>query len=159
VPWLEELNPPQVEAFLVASARLVVPDYGARTTDVFSQKLVQQYEPLLQKHVSRRQRRLLEELAPHIAAPHGTPPPAEPFVASLMRAELRAAYLLTGDLLAAIDELRAMDGHLHRATQTASRLALHAVLDHAYAGDLVRFALSSEATALRRRIGASWTGG
>jgi hypothetical protein len=33
-----------------------------------------------------------------------------------------------------------------------------AVLDHPFAGDVVRFALTPEATALRRRVGSTWAG-
>jgi hypothetical protein len=64
---------------------------------------------------------------------------------------------LTGDLLAVIDDLRAADPALLRATERPGRNALEAVLEHPYAGDLCRFALTPEATALRRRLGSTWT--
>lgn len=157
VPWLEELPPPHIEAFLIAAARQVIPNYGEEHVDVISSKLVAQYEAGVQKHIARRQRRLLDELGPHLMTAQGAPLPAEVFVDALARAELRVAYLLTGDLLASIDELRALDPHLMRATDSPGPGALAAVLDHPYAGDLVRFALTPEATALRRRVGATWT--
>jgi hypothetical protein len=157
VPWLEELPPPHIEALLFAAARQVVPGYGADDVDVLTSKLVAQHEPAVARVLTRRQRRLLEELAPHIAAPQGRPLPVEAFVGALARAELRAAYVLCGDLLAVVDETRALDAGLHRATEAPSQGALVAVLDHAYAGDVVRFALTPESTALRRRIGATWT--
>jgi hypothetical protein len=65
--------------------------------------------------------------------------------------------LLTGDLLATIDELRALDPPLMTATETPGRGALGAVLDHPFAGDVAHFALAAEATALRRRVGSTWT--
>ena len=94
VPWLEELPPPHVEAFLVAAARLqVVPELRRRLRrDVLSKKLVLTYEPTVARALSRRQRKTLEELAPHIAAPQGRPLPIDSFVSALGKAELRAAY-------------------------------------------------------------------
>ena len=158
VPWLEELPPLHIEALLIAAARQVVPGYAADDIDVLTAKLVTQHEGPVAKALSRRQKKILEELAPHIAAPAGRTMPAEAFVSALARAEMRTSYLLGGDLLATIDELRAMDATLHRATESPSPTALAAVLEHPYAGDIARFALTSEATALRRRGGASWTG-
>ncbi len=159
VPWLEELPPPHIEAFLIAAARQAVPGYGSDALDVLSEKLVAQYEASIAKALSRKHRRLLEELAPHIASPQGRPPPIEAFIAALGRAELRAAYLLTGDLLATIDDVRSVDPMLLRATEQPGRQALGAVLDHPYAGDATRFAMSSEAAALKRRFGSAWATG
>jgi tetratricopeptide (TPR) repeat protein len=157
VPWLEELPPPHIEALLIAAARQASPSYAHDSVDVLSAKLVAQYEPSVQRAISRRQRRLLEELAPHMGAHQGKPPPVEDFVMGLARGELRGTYLLTGDLLAVIDDLRAADPALLRATERPGRNALDAVLEHPYAGDLCRFALTPEATALRRRLGSTWT--
>ncbi|WP_198104531.1 hypothetical protein, partial [Clostridioides difficile] len=92
---LEELPPPHIEAFLIAASRAVVPGYAQDDLDVLSAKLVAQYESTVAKALSRKQKRVLEELAPHIAAPQGRPMPVDAFVATLARAELRVAYLLT----------------------------------------------------------------
>jgi tetratricopeptide (TPR) repeat protein len=158
VPWLEELPPPHIEAFLIACARQIVPNYGADEVDVLSSKVVAQYEPTVRKEINRRQRKLLEELGPHIAAPQGRPIAIDVLIGALARAELRIAYLLTGDLLAAIDELRGMDPQFLQATEQPGRTALAAVLQHPFAGDVTRYALTAEATALRRRIASTWTG-
>jgi tetratricopeptide (TPR) repeat protein len=157
VPWLEELPPPHIEALLIAAARQASPSYALDSVDVLSAKLVAQYEPSVQRAISRRQRKLLEELAPHMGSHHGKPPPVEDFVMGLARGELRGTYLLTGDLLAVIDDLRAADPALLRATERPGRAALQAVLEHPFAGDLCRFALTPEATGLRRRLGSTWT--
>jgi len=159
VPWLEELPPPHIEALLIAAARQVVPGFGDDFVDVLAKKLVATYEPSVARALTRRHRKMLEELAPHIAAPQGKPLPIETFIGALARAELRAAYLLCGDLLATIDELRALDPALLRASDRPGPGSLAAVLDHAFAGDVVRFALTTEATGLRRRIGTGWTAG
>ena len=143
---------------LIACARQVVHGYGADELDVLSQKLVAQYEPNVARALGRRQRKLLEELAPHIGAPQGRPIPIDTFIGALAQAEVRAASLLTGDLLATLDEMRALDAPLFHATEVPGPLTLKAVLEHPFAGDVCRFALSGEAMALRRRIGTSWTG-
>jgi hypothetical protein len=135
----------------------VVPGYASDEVDVIASKLVLQHESGVARALTRRQKKLLEELAPHIAAPQGKPMPIDDFVGALSRAELRAAYIVTGDLLATLDELRANDPLLHRATSSPSASALAAVLEHPIAGDVARFALTTEATALRRRVGATWT--
>ncbi|HEY2516601.1 MAG TPA: hypothetical protein VGI39_37280, partial [Polyangiaceae bacterium] len=158
VPWLEELPPPHVEAFLVAAARQVVPNFGDDFVDVLSKKLVLTYEPTVTRALSRRQRKTLEELAPHIAAPQGRPLPIDSFVSALAKAELRAAYLLCGDLLATTDEIRSLDPAFSRATERPGPASVNAALEHPFAGDVARFALTAEATALRRRIGTTWTG-
>jgi hypothetical protein len=158
VPWLEELPPPHVEALLIAAARQVAPAYGGDDLDALASKLVSQYEPNVAKALTRKQKKLLEELTPHIVAPQGRPMPVDVFIGALARAELRIGYLLTGDLLATIDELRGLDAGFLHATETPGRAALQAVLEHPFAGDVIRFALTSEATALRRRVGATWTG-
>lgn len=80
------------------------------------------------------------------------------FMALVARCELRIAYVLTGDLLSTIDELRALDASFLQQTETPGVIALRAVLEHRYAGDVARFALTREATALRRRVGSTWTG-
>jgi cellulose synthase operon protein C len=152
VPWLEEISPAQIEALLVAAARQVVKGYG--TADA---SLVAQHEAAIARALSRRQRRLLEDLAPQLAAPTAKPPPADEFVQALIRAELRAAFLLSGDLLAMLEEMRPLDGELHAALEAPGTGALATLLDHPLAGDLVRFALTPEATALRRRLGSTWT--
>jgi tetratricopeptide (TPR) repeat protein len=155
VPWLEELPPPHMAALLVAAARLVAPLYG-QDSDV-SQKLVSQYEGAVQREVTRKQRQALEKLAPALTAKDSRPLTGDALLSILAKAELRAAYLLTGDLLATIDELRALDNALMTATETPGRAALGAVLDHPFAGDVAHFALGAEATALRRRVGSTWT--
>jgi len=152
VPWLEELTPKQVEALLTAAARQVVKAYGSGEGE-----LVGGYEAALAKALTRRQRKVLEELAPHIAAPRSPPLAADAFVLALARAELRAAFLVTGDLRAALEEMRPGQADLNAAMESPGTGALAAVLAHPLAQDLVRFALAPEATSLRRRLGTTWT--
>ncbi len=99
VPWLEEMAPPHIEALLVAAARQVVPGYGEGDLDVLAAKLVSQQEAGVGRALARRQRKLLDELAPHIALPSSRVPAVDVFASALVRAELRTAFVLTGDLL------------------------------------------------------------
>ncbi len=158
VPWLEELPPPHIEAMLCAAGRAVNPAFGKDDIDVLSLKLVLQYEPNLVKELSRKQKQNLEKLIPMMNGPQGRLVGIDVLIGALARAELRIAYLLTGDVLATIDELRGLDGAFLQATETPGRQSLGAVLDHAFAGDVVRYALTPEATALRRRVGSTWAG-
>jgi hypothetical protein len=158
VPWLEELPPPHIEAMLVAAARCVFPAFGKEDIDVLSQKLVSQYEPNFAKELSRKHRQNLEKIIPLMSSPQGRLVAIDVLIGALARAELRIAYLLTGDVLATIDELRGLDAAFLAATESPGRHSLAAVLDHPFAGDVVRYALTSEATALRRRVGATWAG-
>ncbi len=159
VPWLEELPPPHIEALLVAAGRVVTPTYGHDDVDVIAQKLVAQYEPSLAKELSRKQKQALEKLAPMMKAPStGRLIGIDVLIGALARAELRIAYVLTGDVLATIDELRGLDPGFLQATESAGRGSVAAVLDHPFAGDVVRFALTPEASALRRRVGSAWAG-
>ncbi len=158
VPWLEELPPPHIEAMLVAAARAIHPVYGKDDVDVLSLKLVMQYEPNIAKELTRKQRQALEKLIPLMSAPQGRMIGIDVLIGALARAELRIAYVLTGDVLATIDELRGLDSAFLQATESPGRGSVAAVLDHPFAGDVVRFALTPEATALRRRVGATWAG-
>jgi tetratricopeptide (TPR) repeat protein len=157
VPWLDELPPEHVSAFLVACARQAVPAYATESLDATAEALVAHYEKDVARAVSRRQRKLLEELAAHIDAPQGRPIPADIFVPALRRAECRAAYLLGGDLLALVDELGICDASLRHAIERGGRIPVVAVLEHLLAGDVVRFALTPDAVALRRHLGTVWT--
>jgi len=158
VPWLEELPPPHIEAMLCAAARCAYPGFGKDDIDVLSMKLVLQYEPNIAKELSRKHKQNLERLAPMLASPQARLVPIDMLIGALARAELRIAYLLTGDVLATIDELRGLDAGFLQATEHPGRQSLGAVLDHPFAGDVVRYALTTEASALRRRVGSTWAG-
>jgi tetratricopeptide (TPR) repeat protein len=150
VPWLRELSAPNIEALLVAAARQVVPAYGRGGKDVAG------YDAGLARVLTRRQRKLLEELGAHLGAPKGAPPPMDEFVDALTRAELRVAFVLSGDLLAVIDEVGLADAALRAAARAPGGATLATCLDHTRIGDVIRFGLTPEATSLRRRVGSIW---
>jgi len=158
VPWLGELPAAHVQALLVAAARQAVPTYATDDLDGATSALVTRYAPGVARALSRRQRKALEELAPRLASPQSRLPAMSDFVDALSRAELRAAFLVSGDLLALLGTMAGDDAALRGALAAPGPQALSTVLLHPRAGDLVRFALSREATALRRRLGSLWTG-
>ncbi len=154
VPWLEELSPSNAEAFLVAAARHVAPEYGRDREDA---QLVAQYQPGIGRTLTRRQKRLLDELAPHLTSPDAQAPDIREITEAVHRAELRAAFLVGGDFLAIVDAQASLDPELLEAIEIPSTRALSTVLEHPLVGDVSRFALGSEATALRHRLGSIWT--
>jgi hypothetical protein len=79
------------------------------------------------------------------------------FVDALTRAELRTAFLIGGDLIGLLETMTPTDAPLREALAAPGPQALATVLQHPRAGDVVRFALTREATALRRRLGSTWT--
>jgi tetratricopeptide (TPR) repeat protein len=93
----------------------------------------------VQKALSRKARRQLEELAPSV-----TSLDAAALVRGVDRATTRAAYLLTGDLVSALDYLRRADPTSDPATPGAPSC------------ELLRYALSADAAAMRRRLGTTW---
>jgi tetratricopeptide (TPR) repeat protein len=149
VPWLDEIELPGVEAYLVGAARQVAPAYGPDSPSASA------YASALGRALTRRQRKLLDELAPHLASGAAGAVDWSPadFASSIHRAELRLAYVLGGDLLAVADELRTRDAAFAEATTTN---ALAAALEHAELGDVIRFAFTPDAISLRRRIGSVW---
>jgi hypothetical protein len=156
VPWLGELPLAHARALLVGAARTAVPAYASADPDPPDAALTGQLGALVAKAVSRKQRRQLEELVPRLSA-RQPPLPFADLLGSLMRAELRTAFLLTGDLLSLLDDLATADAALQGALASPGPAALGGVLRHPIAADLVRFALTPEATALRKRAGAVWT--
>jgi tetratricopeptide (TPR) repeat protein len=156
VPWLGELPLSHARALLVGAARTAVPAYGTADPDPPDAALASQLGSAVARAASRRQRKQLEELTPRLAA-RQPPLPFTDLLGALMRAELRTAFLFTGDLLSLLDDLATSDGALQKALASPGPAAIGAVLRHPVAADLVRFALTPEATALRRRAGSVWT--
>ncbi len=158
IPWLGELPVAHAQALLVGAARHVSPGYASTELDAETAKLAAQYGASVARAVGRRNRKMLEELAPRLSSPQGAPPALfVEFLGGLLRAEVRTAFLVTGDCLSLIDDLAASDAQLRTATETPGPAALQATLHHPIASDLARFALTIEATALRRRVGATWS--
>jgi tetratricopeptide (TPR) repeat protein len=157
LPWIDDLRGVQAHAILCAAARQVLPGYGPEARDPGMQERLDEWTRRLARAIGRRQKKALQELAPALGA---TRPPSladvEAFEHGIARAELRAAYLVTGDLLATLDAARAADAELGSATANVGRPAIAAVLTHPLTRDVVSFALAPATTALRRKAGTTW---
>jgi tetratricopeptide (TPR) repeat protein len=157
VPWLEDLRGPHAQAVLYGAARQVLPDYAPDGADASARDRIDDLTKRIGRSIGRKQKKTLLELAPALGA---TRPPTladiELFERGIARTALRAAFLVTGDLLATLDAARAGDPHLLRATGSVGKSALSATLLHPLTRDLIAFALAPATTALRRKAGTTW---
>jgi hypothetical protein len=149
--FIDRLPIPQVRGLLVAAARLVVPTFGDDLRDGDRGEAANDYARPLGRAISRAHRKVLATLTSGLEAIHGpTLAEIEALVLGARTAELRVAFLLTGDLLATLDEL-------HPLPATRGTAALATILSHPLASDVCRFALTTRATALRRELGTLWS--
>ena len=158
MPWIDRARPEDVRALLVTAARVVCPSYASEQNDGALESLVADFTKPLARAIGRAHKKALSALEPRLDGVRG---PTLDDVRDLMlrvgQSELRVAFLLTGDLLATLDDLRASDGEYARAAGTPGAAALSATLRHPLAGDTVAFALTETATAIRREAGTIWT--
>jgi serine/threonine protein kinase len=157
VPWIEDLRGGYAQAVLCGAARQALPDY-ADVADAASRERIDDLTRRIARSIGRKHKKALLELAPALGATRApTLVDVEVFERGIARSELRAAFIVTGDLLATLDAARASDAELARATANVGKAALAATLSHPFARDLVSFALAPATTALRRKLGTSWS--
>jgi tetratricopeptide (TPR) repeat protein len=150
IPWIGSIGATETLAILVAFARQVVPAFGATPIERI-EPLVGDYELRAKRAIDRRRRRFLEEMEHPLSV---APAVAEDtFAEAVTRTEARAAFLLSGSLRAALDAIGTDDPALGGALRVPGPRALQAVLGRPVPRDVVSFALSGEATALRRSLG------
>jgi hypothetical protein len=154
VPWLGAIAPNEVLAIIVAVARQVAPSFSATPKDRV-EPLVADYELRAKKALDRKRRRALEEIEGMLER---SPPLDEAaFADAVARTEARAAFLLSGDLRASLDAVATGDPSLADAIRVPGPAALGGVLAGGVSRDLVAFALSGDATALRHSLGTLWS--
>lgn len=137
-----KLQPREIQVLLAAAARQVDPSFGAGLT---SDEYLQEHGRRLQRALPRRARRTVEDLARrHLAAP---PVDFPSVVAGAEGAALRVAAVLADDLQACVEVLQRTE----RDLQGLSGAAL--LRRSGPVHDVVRFWLSDDALALRRRLG------
>lgn len=141
--FLDELTPEALDGFLLAALRTVDPAYGAgelaRPREMAAQSLLAH----VQRAIGRRQKKQIEEIVlPVLLSGFDV----RPFSLAVRRTEYRAAFVLSGDVIAAIDHLRRIE---------AARIPdeARALLKHPVTSELIRFALQPDAAAERRRLG------
>ncbi len=146
--WLDELALESCDALLVSALRTVDPAFGARDLGPVREQAVQAFAVHIQRAIGRRQRKQLEEILPSVAPGYDI----RTLAAGVRRSENRLGYLLSGDLVAAVDHLCRIDRDVARAAEDPRTVVLHPVT-----GDLLRYSLSSPSYAERRRAGTVWT--
>ncbi len=156
VPYLKELRDAAILGWLVAVARQVVPAYATEDRDGLPPEALA-YEPQVARALGRKHRKLLEGLAPHLQPREGRPPEWSGFLRALDQCTTRAAYLVSGDLTSTAQAIALEDATLAGPLARPGLSALSVLLAHPLAGDAARFALTPEATSLRRTLGAAWT--
>ncbi len=141
-------------ATLCGAIRQVVSGYAAGAGDADQQDLVEEMSRRVAKAIGRKQKKALQELASALEiAPEITLSDGRAFELAVARTELRAAFVVTGDLLATLDVARGDDAALGAATASVGKAALTAMLRHPAMGDVAAFALAPSTTALRWRAG------
>ena len=136
-PWVDRARVDRARAVLVAAARIVVPSFASSPSNRALETLVAEYGKPVAKAIGRAHKKALSALEPRLAQSGATLSIED--VASLFKrvaqAELAVAFLLTGNLVATLDELRATDGDYARAAREPSPAALVATLHHPLAGE------------------------
>ncbi len=150
VPWLGVVDPHEVLALLVALARQVSPNFTATPRERI-EPMVPEYDAAARRAVDRKRRRSLEEIG--AALDRAPAIDVAVFTDAMLRTEARSAFLLSGDLRASLDAVAQTDPFLVEALRIPGPHAVAAVLGHGIARDLVAFAISHEATRLRRNLG------
>ncbi|WP_437335190.1 cellulose synthase [Sorangium sp. So ce394] len=145
--FLDEIPAEATDGLLLASLRTIDPGFGSGAVSPAREHATQQMLPGVQRAIGRRQRKMLEEVASTVNVSYD----ARAFVIGLRRSEYRIGYLLSGDALAAVDYLRRYDRDIARSTEEPRLL-----LQHPVANELLRYALSADAYAERRRAGSVW---
>jgi tetratricopeptide (TPR) repeat protein len=143
--WLDELPVDASDGFLLAAVRAVDPSFGSGELTPARDSMAQSFLLSAQKAIGRRQRKQLEEIAPTITSNYDI----RTFSIGVRRSEYRIGYLLSGDVVGAIDYLRRFDREIARSESDPRVL-----LQHPVTNELLRYALTAEAYAERRRLGS-----
>ena len=145
--WLDELPADAVDGLFLAVMRSVEPSFGSGEISAGRDAMAGSFLAAVQKAMGRRQKKQIEELAGTVPAGYD----ARAITIAVRRSEYRIAYVLTGDLVAAIDYLRRFDRDIGRSADDPRLLLTHPVTN-----EMLRYALSAEAVSERRRIGSFW---
>ena len=147
--WLDELPVDAADGLFLAVMRAVDPNFGMGEVTPARDSMAGQFLPAVLRAIGRRQKKQLEEIAPTVPAGYD----ARLITIAVRRSEYRIAYVIAGDLVAAIDYLRRFDRDIGRSAEDPRLLLTHPVTN-----EMLRYALSAEGTAERLNLGASWAG-
>lgn len=153
IPWLGAMSADETLAVVVAFARQVAPSISASPRERIEPHL-SDYELRARRAIDRKKKKALEDIEDSLS--HASAISSDAFLDAALRTEARAAFLLSGDLRAALEAVAVSEPGLGDALRVPGRVALAAVLARPVARDLVAFSLSGDATALRRSLGTLW---
>ncbi|MFO0759069.1 MAG: tetratricopeptide repeat protein [Byssovorax sp.] len=142
--WLDEVPVEAMDGFLIASVRAVEMLFGSGELSAAREGMAQSFAAPVQRAIGRRQRKQIEEILPALSAAYDP----RVFSIGVRRSEYRVGYLLAGDVIAAVDYLKRFDREIGRAEADPRVL-----LQHPVTNELLRYALSPESFAERRRAG------
>jgi tetratricopeptide (TPR) repeat protein len=145
--FLDEISIEAADGLLLAAVRAVEPGFASGELAQGREHAVQGMLPGVQRAIGRRQRKIIEEIAHTLTAAYDP----RAFTIGVRRSEYRIAYVLSGDALAAIDYLRRFDREIARSSEEPRIL-----LQHPVTNELLRYALTADAYAERRRAGTVW---
>lgn len=147
--FLDEISIEAADGMLLAAMRTLDPGFFSGELTHPREQAAQQMLPAVNRAIGRRQRKQLEEIAGRVSAAYDP----RSFTIGVRRSEYRIAYILSGDLLAAIDYLRRFDREIGRSTEEPRVL-----LQHPVTNEVMRYALTVDAYTERRRAGTVWAG-
>jgi tetratricopeptide (TPR) repeat protein len=144
--WLDEVPLEAFDGLLIAAVRAVHPELATGAISAARDAMAQSYAASVQRALGRRQRKLLEELVPTVTTDYDP----RTVAIGVRRSEYRAAYVLCGSVLAAIEYLQRFDREVGRSLEEPRVL-----LQHPVTNELIRYALSEDAFFERRRLGTA----
>jgi len=146
VPWLEDLGPGDLEGLFFGAMRNGLESWQDGVLAAGPDSNAELWRPRIAKAISRKHKRLLEEIALRTTAY------AEPdaFRQAVRRASVRAAYVLTGDLPSTMNHLLRTDRELSQISRVE---VAQKILQHPLSRDVLFYALSAESLTLRRSVG------
>jgi tetratricopeptide (TPR) repeat protein len=152
VPWWGPFEPRAVLANLVAFARQVAPRFSALPSERL-EPFVLDAEDRARRSMDRKRRKALEE---HMTLQHAAALTETEFHTAVSRTEARCAFLMSGDVRAVLHVLASGDPFVLEALRAEGQVGLAKVLSQPLLRDLVAFAMSPEASRIRRNLGTTF---
>lgn len=145
--FLDEVSAEVADAILMSAIRSILPQWGLGELNPGREHALSNIHAAMQRAIGRRQRKVIEDLAPTLSASVDT----RTFFVAVRRSEYRSAYVLSGDAYAAIETMRRADPELARSGDN-----IRALLQYPVSCEMIRYALSADAYGERRRVGVIW---
>jgi len=148
IPWLEEVTGDDADGILYGAMRTGSELWGQGELSSNAERAASAWRGRMAKAASRKVKRALEETAGRVRAQADT----TAWRQAMRVAGLRAAYVVTGDLTATLTQAIRTD---HDLGQVASDMLAAKLFAHPLTRELVIFALSDSALALRQSAGTA----